>query len=187
MGVNNIKLCRHNTGEGFMAAIGILGGNSNETTVLLLRFCQDKGQRVIVGSYNLDGLNIIPFVAFDENEAKAKYLASKAPQIIILQDATNVDFVKAWRQENGYLLINTDNFNSSPLPPAKVITYGFNTRASVTASSVTEDNLQICVQRGFLSLSGQLQEPREFSAAFPAGSNPLNVLGAAAACVLCDV
>ncbi|MDR1703151.1 MAG: hypothetical protein LBS19_00485 [Clostridiales bacterium] len=44
-----------------------------------------------------------------------------------------------------------------------IITYGFNNKACVTASSVSEDTCSICVQRGFTDISGQPHNPGEFN------------------------
>ncbi|MCL2500475.1 MAG: hypothetical protein FWE90_09080 [Defluviitaleaceae bacterium] len=76
-----------------------------------------------------------------------------------------------------YLVINADNveiFASLGQNQAKVITYGFNPRACITASSVTEDGLQLCIQRSFVDIEGVTRPPQEFSA-------PVTSLGAAAA------
>ncbi|MCL2187821.1 MAG: hypothetical protein FWC16_02175 [Defluviitaleaceae bacterium] len=76
-----------------------------------------------------------------------------------------------------YLIINADDAEIFPAlgqTQAKVITYGFNPRACITASSVTEDGLQVCIQRAFVDLEGVERAPQEFSA-------PVTSLGAAAA------
>jgi UDP-N-acetylmuramyl pentapeptide synthase len=76
-----------------------------------------------------------------------------------------------------YLIINADDadiFSALGENRAKVITYGFNSRACITASSVTEDGLQLCIQRSFVDLGGNTRSPQEFSA-------PVTYLGAAAA------
>ena len=161
-----------------MARVGILGGDSNETAMLFLQMCQEKGLEAMVDLYELTENNVIPVVSIDENEVGA-------PQIWLLQGAT--DF--AFRQgTGGYLIMNADG----TMPPSQggfkgVITYGFNSRASVTASSVTDGALQVCIQRGFRTLSGSEYEPQEFRADCPVSVDPLNVLGVVTACAMCDV
>jgi len=62
-------------------------------------------------------------------------------------------------------LINTDvkeNLNILESLKGVVITYGFNTKASVTVSSVDDENISICIQRGIESLSNQKIEPIEY-------------------------
>ena len=167
-----------------MAAVGILGGNPNETAVLFLRMCQEKGQKAMASLYNLTENFRLPIVSIDENE-------KTVPQILILQDTTNYDFVRQWQEDckdgESYLIVNADNISSAAFPPLRIISYGFNQKASVTASSVFDEALQICIQRGFLSLSGRAYEAQEFKAACPSGVSPHSVLGAATACALCDV
>ena len=158
-----------------MATIGILGGNPNETTIILSRMCQEKGQKPLVGYYKITENNSIPIVSIDEN-------ACGSPKVFILQEATNFNL---YLRYDDYLVVNIDSHIALPLTTGgNIITYGFNGKASVTASSVTDDALQICIQRGFKSLSGCPYEPQELKAACPANFNPLNVLGAATAAMI---
>jgi hypothetical protein len=76
-----------------------------------------------------------------------------------------------------YIIVNADDAEIFPAlgqTKAKVITYGFNPRACITASSVSEDGLQLCIQRAFVDMEGTTRTPQEFSA-------PVTSLGAAAA------
>jgi len=83
------------------------------------------------------------------------------------------------------------NVDSIKMPPrfekGKLITYGFNMKASVTASSVSDESLQVCIQRGFESIKGSRFGPQEFKTDCPSFVSPLNLLGAVAACAVCDV
>lgn len=173
-----------------MAVVGIFGGDSNETAMLFMQICQEKGQRAVVESYKLVGDNVIPLVSIDENQ-------KTVPNIWILQETTAC---QPWADAGSgdYLIVNADadvSPFSSFLPGlpgmrqggGKVITYGFNGRASVTASSVADEALQVCIQRGFFSLKGSPYEPQEFKASCPSFVNPLSVLGAVTACAVCDV
>lgn len=45
----------------------------------------------------------------------------------------------------------------------KVITYGFNSKSTVTASSVTEEEMLICVQRNIINIKGKKIEPQEIN------------------------
>jgi hypothetical protein len=86
-----------------------------------------------------------------------------------------------------FLIVNADDKSIFPLlgnlskSEAKVITYGFNNRACITASSVTDDGVQVCIQRGFTGADGTERIPGEFSARVKNGENSTSVLGAAAA------
>ena len=43
-----------------------------------------------------------------------------------------------------------------------VITYGFNSKSTVTTSSVNEENLLLCIQRTILNINNKKIEPQEF-------------------------
>ena len=42
-----------------------------------------------------------------------------------------------------------------------VITYGFNSKATITASSVEEDQVMVCLQRTMKTREGKQMEPQE--------------------------
>ena len=42
-----------------------------------------------------------------------------------------------------------------------LITYGFNSKATITTSSVEEQKMLICLQRGIKNLQGKIIEPQE--------------------------
>ncbi|MCL2361252.1 MAG: hypothetical protein FWC73_05515 [Defluviitaleaceae bacterium] len=89
--------------------------------------------------------------------------------------------------QSGYLVVNADDKAILPnIAPTnvKLITYGFSNKACITASSITDDNMHICIQRGFVALDGAVKDPQEFSAT--AGTVPPEAtLGAAAAWAIC--
>ena len=63
-------------------------------------------------------------------------------------------------------VVNTDDKQISKFLKGlntRVITYGLNSKASVTASSLGDDRLVFCVQRSFLSLSGIEVLQQEFA------------------------
>ena len=160
-----------------MATIGILGGNTRETTKMFSQICHENGRKILVDSYKITKENSIPIVSIDE-------ITFGVPQIFILQEATNYALDLA---EYNYLIVNADHEIIPPASSAGLITYGFNGKASVTASSVADEALQVCIQRGFLTLSGSPLLPQEFSTPCPSSVNPLNVLGAITACAVCDI
>lgn len=84
-----------------------------------------------------------------------------------------------------YLIVNADDtaifpFLAQSKNAASVITYGFNPKACITASSISENNMQVCIQRGFVKPNGQACEPHEFSALIPLGADAGDVLAASA-------
>jgi len=83
-----------------------------------------------------------------------------------------------------YLVVNSDAKGITPLlhqSGATLITYGFNSRACITASSITDDGLQVCIQRHFYGIDEEERQPQEFSIRLGYEESPENVLAAAAA------
>jgi len=105
--------------------------------------------------------------------------------VLVVSEASPVlkEIIPRLAQE-GYLVVNADDKAIFPyLSPsnARLITYGFNNKACITASSVTDDSLHICIQRAFTALDGAERDPQEFSA--NVGQVPVSpeaTLGAAA-------
>lgn len=91
--------------------------------------------------------------------------------------------------ENAIILLNIDEKFNLPIKfstPVKIITYGFNPKACVTASSVINgdyNTIQLCIQRTLLNLQGKPLYPQEFSV-FSQCKNPLNVISAVTSLIL---
>ena len=68
----------------------------------------------------------------------------------------------------GTIIMNSDEKNFAGLrlsKPVRLITYGYNPKSTVTASSIImHDNISIqcCIQRQFNTLTGTVLEPQEF-------------------------
>jgi len=68
----------------------------------------------------------------------------------------------------GVIIMNSDERNFAGLrlsKPVRLITYGYNPKSTVTASSIiVHDNIsvQYCIQRQFSTLTGTVLEPQEF-------------------------
>ena len=65
-----------------------------------------------------------------------------------------------------YLVINSDiknNLDWLKNSKTNVITYGFNAKATITISSVKEENTMICIQRGFKSIDEKVIEEQEIN------------------------
>jgi hypothetical protein len=63
-------------------------------------------------------------------------------------------------------LVNTDDIDLTKnlrIRKTGIITYGFNSRASVTVSSVSDNGLTVCVQRAIPTISGAKIEQQEFN------------------------
>jgi len=164
-----------------MSIIGILGGDSRETAALFLRICQEKDLEAQVDLFKITKNDVIPIVCIDENEFGP-------PRVWVLQDVTEYNYYAInLAKEDGYLIVNADN-SITPIPNrGDIITYGFNSKASITASSVADEALQVCIQRGFKTMDRHFYEPQEFKIPCPNSANPINVLGAITACAVCDI
>jgi len=164
-----------------MSIIGILGGDSRETAALFLGICKEKGLAAQTNLLRITKNDVMPIVCIDENEIDL-------PRVWILQDVTAYNsFAIEQVKEDGYLIVNAD---SSIIPGSgcgDIITYGFNSKASITASSVADEVLQVCIQRGFKTMDHRFYEPQEFKTPCPSSVNPINVLGAVTACAVCDI
>ena len=75
----------------------------------------------------------------------------------------NTNF-KAIIEKSDYLIFNTDikeNIELLENLTLNLITYGFNSKATITTSSVEEQKMLICLQRGIKNLQGKIIEPQE--------------------------
>ena len=78
----------------------------------------------------------------------------------------NINYLENILKKNSYLVINSDISLDKKIiekTTANVITYGLNQKATVTVSSVNEDNILICLQRNFKNSKGTLIEEQEFN------------------------
>ncbi len=88
----------------------------------------------------------------------------KFETIIIDRKFKNMEILKKMLQNTNYLVINTDRIKSIEMFKEynlKIFTFGFNSKAVVTASSVTEDGVLICVGNEIKSIDGKVIEPQE--------------------------
>ncbi len=97
-------------------------------------------------------------------------------------------------RDGGIFLLNADeknNFSGLKLKNIALITYGFNNKSCVTASSVTDgviQTVQCCIQRELPTLSGKKIFPQEFSVSIKsADAQSQNILAAATALIACDL
>ena len=151
-----------------MPSVGIIGLNGQEMARAFLRM-------------------------YGGNDAYCYHITDKQPEqklnIVVADEVTPIfDTVVTTLGSDDFLIVNADDktiLNALKKIPkkSKLITYGFNNRACITASSVTNDCVQVCIQRGFFGLDGQEREPQEFSASTK-GEQSMSVLGAAAAWVV---
>ncbi|MCL1845816.1 MAG: hypothetical protein FWF77_07925 [Defluviitaleaceae bacterium] len=155
-----------------MPSVGIVGNDGREMTRAFLRMSNGTASCYHITDRQPVGPKVNVLVAAEASPVLAQIIPSLG--------------------SDDFLIVNSDDkkifsmLESLPKNFSRLITYGFNNRACITASSVTQDGVQVCVQRGFCGIDGTEREPHEFSAR-TSGENSMSVLGAAAAwAVLCS-
>lgn len=76
----------------------------------------------------------------------------------------NQNELRAIAQKADNLIFNTDiknNLNLLNDLSLKLITYGFNSKATITTSSVDENRIMICLQRNVQNITGEILEAQE--------------------------
>lgn len=84
--------------------------------------------------------------------------------IIIMKKIEKTEVLKQILQKATYLIINSDikeNFQLLRQEDLVVITYGFNSKATITTSSAEDENLIICVQRNIEGKRENIFEAQE--------------------------
>ena len=147
-----------------MPAVGMVGSSGREAVKAFLRMSGGRANCYHITDRHRTGPRINVLVATEASPV----LSNIIPNL----------------SRDDYLVVNADDKTIFPLlsqSRATLITYGFNARACITASSVTEDGLQVCIQRAFHGMDGIERLPQEFSAKVSCEENSDNVLAAAAA------
>lgn len=88
----------------------------------------------------------------------------KFETIIIDRKFKKMEMLKKMLSNTNYLVINTDRIKNIEIFKEynlKIYTFGFNSKALVTASSVTEDGVLICVGKEIEKIDGGTVEPQE--------------------------
>lgn len=68
--------------------------------------------------------------------------------------------------KTSYVIINSDVKNNLSLlknSEANIITYGFNAKATITISSIKEENTMLCIQRSIRKINNHMIEEQEIS------------------------
>ena len=130
-----------------MIFIGIVTDLKSEIYIKKMQAKNDvfnKYHIIFIKEKSIDNIKNIKFDTiiinreFKEEQALNKLIA-KSKYIIINEDIDSViDLLK--------------DVNSN------IITYGFNSKSTITMSSVTEDSIQICVQRNILSYTNEIEQ-----------------------------
>lgn len=88
----------------------------------------------------------------------------KFETIVIARKFKNMEMLKRMLLNTNYLVINTDRIKSIEMFKEynlKIYTFGFNSKAAITTSSVSEDGVLICVGKEIEKIDGGIVEPQE--------------------------
>lgn len=116
-------------------------------------------------------------INFNSIDAQIRYLENECeenpqfePDVLVLNCTVEPDLINKWvnkLKKDNILVINADErklYQFLHKCRCGVLTYGFNPKACITASSVTEDEtVQVCVLRSFKSFAGEKILQQEFA------------------------
>ncbi len=130
-----------------MFFIGIISEEKNEKYIKeMLKHNINNSNVIFINEKNIDNIKNVKFKIIVLN----KELINKNLESILL----NAE----------YLILNSDiNVKLVGNLNLKVITYGFNPKATVTASSITEEEILVCIQRNIVDMYNNKFEPQEIN------------------------
>lgn len=156
-----------------MSFIGIICDTKNENYIKQTLIQNLKNKTVIIlKEDNVENFKNIKFetIVIMSNEKTTILNESKLNEKNVIKRI--IDSAK-------YLVVNADeeiNLNLLQETNGKVITYGFNSKSTVTASSVKEDGVLLCVQRNIENLEGKNIELQEFNINKTISKIPTNIV-----------
>jgi len=154
-----------------MPSVGVIGNKGKSVAEVFLRLSQGAADCYLITD------QVVPADNADLQPVKM--------DIIVASEACGVlTSIVPTLGMSDYLIVNSDNTDIFPMlsgNKAKLITYGFNSRSCITASSMMDEILQVCIQRAFLGINGEECVPQEFSAQIKHGEDNEDILAAAAA------
>jgi hypothetical protein len=156
-----------------MAVIGVMGEKSREAASCIQEWLKktESAHEHTVIDLEKDGSPVDVLVSLDNAAMPQKHIGALGERAILIMNPDHKNVLPYVAENNGLL-----------------ITYGFNTKDSVTASSVTESKLQICIQRDLPTLSGSALEQQEFCITEDMQrKDPEVVLAALTAVLICGV
>lgn len=137
-----------------MAFIGIIAESKNEMQI----------KRILENNLNSPNKEHTIIVINDKSIENIKTIKFETILVITLDEITNDEVINELFEKTKYLIINTDmdisNLEVINNMKLKVITFGFNQKATITASSV-EENTMLCLQRSITDVNGNILEPQE--------------------------
>lgn len=133
-----------------MPFIGIVADEKDENFI----------RREIVDSLKLRESNVL----FIKEKSIENIKNIKFETIILARKFKSMELLKKILTNVKYLIVNTDrikNIDVFKKLNLKIITFGFNLKATVTASSVTQDSSLICVTKEIETIKNRIIELQE--------------------------
>jgi UDP-N-acetylmuramyl tripeptide synthase len=167
---------------------GSLIGLDNRKVPVYTRELKKNGVEILMIGIKLDDLIHDVFSGFNFDVI----IFVNQADVIIEDDNGNknelIEKLFLLTDDKGTVILNADDYERISFLQGKrysVLTYGFNSKASVTASSIGEgiyrENFICCLQRTLLTKDGNPVEPQEFEINVNSDSvNPYSVMAAAA-------
>ena len=155
-----------------MAFIGVVSEKKNEVQI----------KKVLDNSLNSENKQHTIIIINDINIQNIKNIRFETILIISLEELYNKAALNALIKNLEYLIISSDIDNSiiqiNNNQKTSVITFGFNSKATITASSV-EEGLMICIQRKIFDINKNALEPQEIKVKSNNKKNLKNIIGIA--------
>ncbi|MDR0979529.1 MAG: hypothetical protein LBL91_06425 [Lachnospiraceae bacterium] len=131
-----------------MSFIGILTNKKSEPEFESLITCKPKNNIIMINHSNIENVRNIKFdtVLLDKKVSRDKGLTKK-----IVENAKKLVI-------NADISIDEDIITNIKAP---IITYGFNQKSTITASSIENNDALICVQRNIKDVNNNVVEPQE--------------------------
>ncbi len=137
-----------------MAFVGVVCDNKNEHYIRRILEKELRNKTIIIFTEeNIENLKNIKFETVAIFSNNYKILSKKA-------------IVKNIISKVNYLIINADekiDLNFLENVNLNVITYGFSSKSTITASSVKEEEILICIQRNIYNVNKIEVEPQEIN------------------------
>ena len=95
------------------------------------------------------------------NNSIDNLLNIKFDVVIINQIVNNIEDINKILANIKFLVINSDINNNLENIETNIIDYGLNQKATITASSINEENIIVCVQRNINNINNKLIEINE--------------------------
>ncbi len=160
-----------------MAFVGIVCDSKNEHYIRKILEKELKNKNIIVFTEeNVENLKNIKFETIAILSNNYKILSKKA----IVQNIIS---------KVNYLILNADeliNLNFLENMKLNVITYGFSSKSTITASSVKEDGILLCVQRNIYDVNKNEIEPQEISIKIQSKMDTNIIMGVATILLIYD-